>query len=91
MLTQIMHGHLLVAIIKFGQQFRMAFNHTAHVSQCRVDTLVAAGERVLDIGKQPRPALTATADRNTSATGFGNHGKRIVRTPNVTVAEHWNI
>ena len=91
MLTQIMHGHLLIAIIEFGQQFRMTFNYTAHVSQRRVDTLLTASERVLDIGKQPRPALATTADRNASATGFGNHGKRIVRTPNVTVAEHWNI
>ena len=32
MLTQIKHGHLLIAIIEFGQQFRMAFNHTAHIS-----------------------------------------------------------
>ena len=35
--------------------------------------------------------MATTADRNASATGFGNHGKRIVRTPNVTVTEHWNI
>ena len=35
--------------------------------------------------------MAATANRNAGATGFGNHGKRIVRTPNIAVAEHWNV
>lgn len=48
-LAQVMHGHPLVAIIEFGQQFGMPFDHAAHVAQRGVDALVTAGERVLEI------------------------------------------
>ena len=86
-----MHGHPLVAIIEFGQQFGMPFDHAAHVAQRGVDALVTAGERVLDVGEQPWTALAAAADRNTRATGFGDHRQRVVGTPNIPVAEDGNI
>lgn len=35
--------------------------------------------------------LAAAADRNTRATGFGDHRQRVVGTPNIPVAEDGNI
>ena len=89
MLTQIMHGHLLIAIrirstVPHGVQ-----PHGTHLLTWGQHVCVAS-ERILDIGEQPWPALAAAANRNAGATGFGNHGKRIVRTQ-IAVAEHWNV
>ena len=58
-LAQIMHRHAFVAVVELGEQPGVTQDHRAHVAERRVDPLRAAGERVLDVGEQPGPALAS--------------------------------
>ena len=90
-LAQIMHRHAFVAVVELGEQPGVTQDHRAHVAERRVDPLRAAGERVLDVGEQPGPALASAPHGHAGAAGLAHHVEGVVRAPDVAVAEHGNI
>ncbi len=87
-LAQVVHGHALVTVIEFGEQPGVAHDHAAHVTQRRVDALVAAREGVPDIGEQPwrpwQPRPMATPAHPVSGPSPGHRRRpryRRCRTP----------
>src|SRR4051795_8473425 len=77
----------LVAVV-VREQLGVAAHRGRHLGQPRPHTHRTAGERGGEVGEQPGPPQAATADHHAVAPRLPDHLQRVVRAPDVAVAEH---
>ena len=89
-------GHVLPQInhptiaLEGGQQFRMANDHGADLSERGPSALRFSGEGSCQVAEKPRPTETTTSDDHPVTTCLGHHLQRVLGLPEVAVAQHRN-
>ena len=63
-------------------------HHGGDLTEARRRLHRSPGEGVGEVAEQPRPAEAAAAHDDAVAAGLGQHRQRVVRLPDVAVAEH---
>ena len=74
-----------------GQQFRMANDHGADLTERGPYTLRLSSEGSCQVAEKPRPAEAAASNDHPVTPCLGHHLQRIFGLPEVTVAQHGNV
>jgi hypothetical protein len=74
-----------------AQQLGVPAHHRRDVAQARQCGDLRAGERRRQVAEQPGAPEAAPTDDDTGTTGLLDHRERVVRLPDVAVAEHRDV